>query len=395
MLAAHPAVMVLGPRACGKTTTAARTAASEVRLSSERVATAVRADPGSALEGLATPVLIDEWQLVPDVLAAVKERVDGDARRGQFVLTGSARGDLDTPQWPGTGRLVRLSMFGLFERELERRIDGVRWLTRVLAGDDFASHRSTDKVRDYLERALRSGFPEPALRLTGPHRQRWLASYVEQIVTRDAALVEQRRDPVRLRRYLEALALNSAGVVDDTTLWQAARINRTTAIAYDALLQSLFVTSVLPAWTPNRLKRLVLSPKRYLIDAGLFAGVLGLTVDEVALDGDLLGRVLDTFVVSQLRAELALDVPTRRLSHLRLPQGRHEIDVVIELGPRKVVAIEIKATASPRLEDAKHLMWLREELGAGVVATVLFHTGPRALRFEDGTLALPISVLWS
>lgn len=395
MVATHQAVIVVGPRSTGKTTTAARTTASAIRLALRPVAEAVRADPATVLDGLVPPVLIDEWQVVPEILGAVKERVDRSAARGQFVLTGSARGELESEMWPGTGRLVRLAMFGLLEREIEGRSASESWLDRVVAGDRFHGFWTEENLRSYVRRALRSGFPEPALRLDSRGRAQWLESYVEQLVTRDAVAVETGRDPRRLRRYLEAVALNSAGVVDDTTLWEAARINKATARAYDALLHNLFVLQSVPAWTPNRIKRLVLAPKRYLVDPGLFAGVLGVSEDDVALDGDLLGRVLDTFVASQLRAELALAVPGRRLSHLRLPQGRHEVDLIIELGPRRVVAIEVKATASPGPDDAKHLRWLKREFGEVVVAAVVLHTGPSPIALDDGILALPIATMWA
>jgi uncharacterized protein len=396
MVAAHQAILIVGPRSTGKTTTGLRQAASSLRLANGRAATALRADPGTVLEGMAEPILIDEWQIVPECLNAVKEQVDRESRRGQFVLTGSVRGDLDSPMWPGTGRLVRLQMFGMTEREIEDRTGGPSWLDRVLAGDDFYAMWSDENIRSYVERALRSGFPEPALRLDAVHRHQWLASYVDQLVTRDAAEVDNGRDPHRLRRYLEALALNSAGIVDDTTLWEAARINKGTARAYDTLLQNLLVVDNVPAWTANRLKRLVLAPKRYLVDSGLFAGALGLTVNDVITDGDLLGRVLDTFVTAQLRAELSLSTPQRRLSHLRLPQGRHEIDLIIEVGGGKIVAIEIKATASPSPDDIRHLRWLQSEMGRDVVvASILFHTGPTAISCGDGILGLPISTLWA
>jgi predicted AAA+ superfamily ATPase len=183
-------------------------------------------------------------------------------------------------------------------------------------------------------------------------------------------------------------------VVDDTTLWTSAGIAKDTARAYDTLLRRLFVVDHLPAWTSNRLKRLALAPKRYLVDTGLFAGVLGVTPRDVLTDGGLLGRVLETFVVAQCRAECALMSPVPRLHHLRSREGR-EIDLVIEVGPRRLVAIEVKATATPQPADARHLRWFRRELGDQHVTTVLLHTGSETLRFDDGTVAAPISALWS
>jgi uncharacterized protein len=332
--------------------------------------------------------------VVPETLAALKVMVDDDPRRGRFIVTGSVRGDIDSPTWPGTGRLVRMAIHGLTEREIDGRIDSSSWLGAVLKGD-VRSTTSPFTIEDYVKRALRSGFPEAALQLDGPARQQWLGSYVDQLVTRDAQDLEGGRDPARLRRYLQALALNSAGTVDDVTLYSSAQVNKATAGAYDRLLQNLLVVDKIPAWTSNRLKRLTLAPKRYLVDPGLFAGVLGVDANEVLRDGDLLGRVLDTFVTAQIRAELALMTPMPRLHHLRTAEGRHEVDMIIEVGARQLVAIEIKASASPTAHDARHLRWLREELPSQVTAAVLLHSGPRTFVMDGGVIACPISALWN
>jgi hypothetical protein len=112
-------------------------------------------------------------------------------------------------------------------------------------------------------------------------------------------------------------------------------------------------------------------------------------------DGDLLGRMLDTFVAAQLRPELAISATRPRLHHLRTVQGAREIDLIVELGESRVVAVEVKANASPTgQDDAKHLRWLRDELGARLVAGVVFHTGPRVYQLGDRIVAAPISVLW-
>lgn len=394
MVADHAAVLVVGPRATGKTTTARRLAASSVELADNRQRQAFAADIEAGLTVRTTPVLIDEWQEVPATLGHIKRMVDADNSAGRFLLTGSVRGDVDGEQWPGTGRLVRLDMFGLTEREVERRVGSASWLTGVLAGD-VAPVTSDVRIVEYVERALRSGFPEPALALDGEARARWLTSYVDQLVTRDAEGVDGGRDPLRLRRYLTACALNSAGIVDNTTLYQAAGVAKRTASAYHRLLQNLLVLDEVPAWTTNRLKRLSLSPKRYLVDPGIFVGALGVDVLDVLSDGDLLGRVIETFVVAQVRAELALLARRPRLHHFRSAEGRREIDLVIEIGARKLVAIEVKATSTPDAGDAKHLRWFCREFGDDVVAAILLHTGPVSFEMDEGVIACPISSLWS
>jgi predicted AAA+ superfamily ATPase len=392
----HPAILLVGPRGAGKTTTARRYAASIVRLDRPAEAAAFEADADAALSRLDEPILLDEWQAVPGVLAAVKRAVDADRRPGRFLLTGSVRTDLDAATWPGTGRLVRLTMHSLTERELAGAAPGPNPIDVIAAGDwpSLTGGRSVPALPDYVELALRGGFPEAALELEGRARQRWLASYLDQLLTRDAVGLSG-RDPARLSRYFEVLALNSARIVSDLTIYEAASVDRKTATAYERLLSNLFVLDAVPAWFTNRLARLVKTPKRYLVDASLLGAALRTDTDGVLRDGDLLGRVLDTFVAAQLRPELAASAGRPRLFHLREKNGRHEIDLLAEFGGDRVVAIEVKATAAPTRGDASRLEWLRDRLGDRFLAGVVFHTGPAAFALADRVAALPIAALWS
>ena len=394
LLTELPALFITGPRATGKTTTAARLARSVVRLDREAEAIAFRADPDAALRGLPEPLLLDEWQVVPGVLGAVKRAVDARPDPGRFIVAGSVRGDLDGEVWPGTGRLTRIPLFGMTVREQLGLESFVPFFDRVQRGD-VEPARETPDLRGYVELLLRSGFPEPALRQGVAARRRWLESYVDHLLTRDAEQVEGGRDPVRLRRYLEAFALNTAGIVEDRTLFEAAGINRKTALAYERLLVNLLVVDAVPAWTSNRLKRLVLSPKRYVVDSGLAAGVLGVDVDLVMRNGDLLGRLLDTFVAAQLRAELAVTRSRPRLHHVRQQQGRFEVDLLAELAGGRLVGLEIKADAAPTADSARHLAVLRDRYPDTFVAGIVLHTGPHAYRLGDRLLAVPISTLWA
>ncbi len=390
-----PAIIVTGPHATGKTTSAARRAATIVRLDAEAEAVAFRADPDAAMRGLAEPVLLDEWQLVPGVLGAVKRAVDANPHPGRVLVTGSVRGDLDGDLWPGTGRLTRVPLFGMTVREQAGMGLGTPFLDRVAAGADLVPAAETPDLRGYVELALRSGFPEPALRLGDVARRHWLESYVDHLLTRDAEQIDGGRDPARLRRYLEAYALNTAGIVDERTLFDAAGINRRTAQAYERLLTNLLVVEALPAWTSNRLKRLVLMPKRHLVEPALAGAVLGLDANLVLRDGDLMGRLLDSFVVAQLRAELAVSAGRPRLYHVRQQQGRFEVDLLAELAGGRLVAMEVKADAAPSPDAARHLATLRDRFETDFVAGLVLHTGPRSYRLGDRLMAVPISTLWS
>lgn len=392
------ALLVVGPRAIGKTTTAARHAKTVLRLDRPTDAAPVRADPDAALRGLEEPILLDEWQAVPEVLGAVKRAVDTDPRPGRFILTGSVRADLQADGWPGTGRLVRVGMTGLTVRELRQAdLSEPPFLTRVLDGGVDALRVPSERLdlRDYLELATTSGFPEPALRLSESGRQRWLDSYLQQLLTRDVAQLSDVRAPERLGRYFQSYVLNTAGVVANKTLYEAAGINSRTADAYEQLLRDLLVVDVVPAWSSNLLKRLMKTPKRYVVDPGLVAGSLRTTANGLLRSGDLFGRVLDTFVAAQLRAELPLSPFPPKLFHLRDEGGAHEIDLLIELDLGRMIGIEVKASAAPGRDAARHLRWLRDQLGDRFAAGIVFHTGGRVVALDDRIIAAPISSLWS
>lgn len=392
-LAELPALLIVGPRACGKTTTARRYAKTVVRLDSDEAA-AFRANPDAALREREEPVLLDEWQMAPGVLGAVKRAVDTDRRAGRFILTGSFRADSDDRFWPGTGRVVVLRMHPLTLAEQHHRASHVL-LDRIAAGEmPRPGDTPTTDLRGYLELAVRGGFPEPALELTPRAGRAWLESYADQIALRDARVHGDAPDAARLQRYLQAYAEGSAGTPLHKTLYDAAGISRKTAVAYDGLLADLVVTGDLPAWSTNRLKRLGRTPKRCVIDSGLLAGILRVGVDDVLASGDLFGRFIETFAVAQLRAQAVVSTTRYRLSHLRNSDGRREVDVIAELGGGRIIGMEIKSAAAVSRNDARHLEWLRDATEDRFVAGIVFHTGPDAFELADRVVALPLSYLW-
>lgn len=389
-----PALMIVGPKATGKTTTAMKHAASVVRMDRPEEAAIFHADPDAALRGLTEPILLDEWQEVPEVLGAVKRAVDSNSRPGRFLLTGSVRDDLRSTAWAGTGRVVRLTMYGMTIAEQFDKADSVPLVDRLVGGEALEVPPDTPDIRGYVELGMRSGFPRAALWLSGKPRVQWIEGYLDQLLTRDALGLRGLRDPERLRRYFEAFSLNSAGMVDDRTLYGAADIDRKTALAYEQLLINLLIVERLPPWTSNRVKRLIRSPKRHVIDPALIAGALRLDGDGISRDGNLFGRFLDSFVTAQLRADAVRARSRPRLYHLRQREGRHEIDILMEVGGSKLVAIEVKAGSAVTGDDAKHLRWLRDEIGDRFLAGVILHTGARVQAIDDRILAAPISTLW-
>jgi len=394
LMAGLPAVFVTGPRAVGKTTTAARRASSTVRLDDPRLAEVWSTSPDSLLARLSRPVLLDEWQYVPQVIGAVKRAVDEDPSPGQFIITGSAEADLAPAVWPGVGRLVRVPMWGLTRAELTGTT--ATFLDQLAAGGpwDVSVDSALPTLPEYVSMAVQGQYPA-AMGLPDSVRIRWADSYLNDLVARDVTPVAGARDPVLLTAFLRACAELSATVTPVGTYLEISGTNRATAGTYERALTGLGVIDAVPAWHDHRLKRLTRMPKRLIVDTSLMTALLRVDFQTLLADARLLGRLLETFVIAQLRPEVGVSRAAAGLYHLRTEQGRHEVDLVVDLGRQRIAAIEVKATSAPRAGDAQHLTWLREEIGDRFVAGVLLHSGPSTFRISDRVWALPVATLWT
>ena len=380
--AAFPIVVLDGPRAVGKTTTAKRVAASVVELPRDRERLLIDAE--SFLQDLPRPVLIDEWQLAgTELLWVLKRMVDSDPSPGRFVLAGSVEPATYGPTYSLTGRAGRLLMRPMTAVELDGGGNVRTFLERVVAGERPAASAGRSGGLN-LEQLGRSGFPA-ARSLSDPSL--FLDGY--------AALVAQRagdegRDSSRLLTTLRVLATLEAQAVPDQRIWEAADINKSTWKTYDDLLARTHVTAPSGAFHSNRLKRLTSYPKRYLADTALSLALAGVDAGSLGGDPALAGRYLESYVMQQLRPQV--DAIGGVLTHMRTGAGEHEVDAVVEVG-RDVYAIEVKLGVRPVVADAGHLVWLRDRLGDRFVAGFVAHAGADSYELGDRIWALPITDL--
>lgn len=395
LLAELPAVMLTGPRACGKTTTALRRASSVMRLDRPEQALALQSAPDAVLATYPTPVLIDEWQAEPGSMGAVKRAVDSGSGAGRYLLTGSVRSRLDPAGWPGTGRVVPLAMYGLSVGELERHENAPHAIERLFGDDDLEPGRLdlAPSLVDYVDHAVRGGFPD-AVGLSEFARSNWYEGYLDQLIRHDVPEAADVRSPSGLALLLRAVALNTAGQPELSTLANSAGLNHRTVKTYLDLLADLGIIDRTPAWTSNRLSRLAKLPKYYIVDPGMAVQLVGDDRTGVLRDGDRLGRLIDTFVAAQLRPLLTLATPSVTAYHLRDANQRREIDLVLESASGQVVAIEIKAAESASVRDARHLAWLRDQLGSRFHRGIVLHTGALTYPLDDRIWAMPIAALW-
>lgn len=390
-----PAFMIMGPRACGKTTTGLQRANSVIALDEPSTAEIFREELDRYLEGVKPPVLIDEWQLVPESLGAVKRAVDREKGAGRFLITGSVRARHMHGTWPGTGRFTPIRMFGLTQAERTAHLDAALFIDRLFDGElPSGSLANAPTTFDYLGLAAQGGFPD-SVNLPDPLRARWHEGYIEELITRDVAELAGIKQPQQMLDVLKAAALNTAGLPQISTLMEASSTSRYVMEKYLALLEELFIVERLPAWRKNKLTRMVKTPKLHVADTGLAMWLAGASAESLYHDADLRGRLLDSFVLAQLRPLAELNDRTVTTSHFRDTNGHREIDLLLESRDGSVVGIEVKASRRVSRKDAAHLEWFRDQLGATFKTGVVFHSGDYAGQIADRIWLLPIASIWS
>lgn len=354
------------------------------------------------------PVLLDEWQRVPEVWDAVRRSVDADPRPGRFLLTGSA-----APESPethsGAGRIVRVRLRPM--PLAERGLDTPTVRLRDLLNDKPVPLEGETSVGldEYTGEIVGSGFP--AIRpLPERARRAQLDSYVARVIDRDFQEVGQSvRRPAKLRRWLTAYAAASSTTAtletirDAATPGEADKPARTTVLQYREVLERLWLLDAVPAWVPSRnyFSRLARPEKHQLADPALAARLLGVSADAliegaegaatVPRDGTLLGHLFESLVTLSVR--VYAQAAEAEVRHLRTKGGRHEVDLIVERPDGRVLALEVKLAATVSDDDVKHLLWLRDRMGRDLLEAVVLTTGGAAYRRPDGIGVVPAALL--
>lgn len=389
--------VVLGARQVGKSTLVqqiadARGGMAMRTFDDQATREIARDDPTGFIAGLSTPAVVDEVQRVPDVLLAIKQRVDADQTPGQFLLTGSAN-ILTAPRIADalTGRAEYIRLHPFTQGELRGRhetfIDG-------LFNESFPQLSNCPIGRPpYASVIATGGYPEATARTSG-RRMRFFESYLESSMERDLRGIASLSDGANARRLLNAIAAVSASELNFQSLSRDLGLANNTLRAYAELLETLFLIKRIPPWSNNLFSRAIKSPKAYVADSGLLAHLIGADERRVASDLAIGGSLFETFAVIEiLRQSSALDDPVR-LYHYR-DRDQREVDLIIERFDGSVVAVEIKAAASVHARDFSGIKYLRDKLGSRFVAGALLYTGSDTLPVSDRIAAVPLRGLWS
>lgn len=299
-------VVIQGARQVGKSTLAGT-------LARERSGLVVTLDDATSRESAEVDPLgfvrqngdqllaIDEIQRSPVLITALKAAVDSDPRPGRYLVTGSAN-LLRMPAMQDSlaGRAENLDYYGFSQGELDGHQE--QFIDRALDGDLFAGHESDLSRGDYLERACAGGYPEALARTTPRRRALWYDNYLRRVVERDAGDLSGLQRLADLPKFLRLLAARNSGEMVIADLASNSGIPARTLPPYLDLLETLLLTSSLPAWATNHTQRVIRRPKVSLIDTGLAARLLGLSAGELGLDGPsrAAGGLLEGFVAGEL-----------------------------------------------------------------------------------------------
>jgi predicted AAA+ superfamily ATPase len=387
-----PAVLVNGPRQCGKTTLVRQYegAMSYFSLDDPALLAAVKADPLGFVKRL-DRAIIDEVQRAPQLLMALKLVIDQDRRPGRFLLTGSAN-LMALPQIADSlaGRVDILTLLPLSHSELTRRPS--EFLSRARTQDWPLNASSQPEQTDLTQQVLAGGYPEMRQRATAARRQAWARAYLNTLIERDIQDIAHIDQLSQVPQLLSIAAELSGQLVNLSQIGGQIGLNTKTVDKYIGILEKLFLVRRLPAWSRNELSRLIKTPKLHFLDAGLQSTLTRLTPELVLTQRTRFGATLETWVHGELRKLLSLIPEPWFLSHYR-DKDQNEVDFVLESPLREVLGIEVKAAASVHMSDFKGLRKLQEAAGSQFVTGIVLYDGDKALSFGDGLWAVPLDRL--
>ncbi len=393
-LADTPALLVHGPRQCGKTTLS--------RMLGKRYAyytfddrdllAAVKHDPVGFVERLPARVILDEVQHVPELFAELKQAIDRQRQPGRFVLTGSSN-ILLLPRLSDSlaGRMEILHLYPLAQSEIAGQPP--RFLEQAFGGA-LAAYHSERLGKNIVTRVLNGGFPEPLKRASAARRRAWYDNYMETLIQRDIRELSNIHHGDIISKLLRLLANHSGQLLNLSELAKAFQLSRQTVDAYVALLRQVFLVDFLQPWFSNRNRRLVKTPKIHVMDTGLACALGQFNQAQLEKHSAVFGHVLESFVYSELRKQASWQSESIVFHYYR-DKDQYEIDMVLENSAGQFVGVEVKAAASIFDADFRGLRRFQRQVGRRFSAGVVLYDGTQVLSFGDRLFAAPLSVLWA
>lgn len=351
--------------------------------------------PEAFLTSFDLPLIIDEVQLVPELFRALKvvadeaRFADKENANGQYLLTGSAN-ILALPKLsdPLVGRMAIMTLYPFTAAEATNNNPG--GLERLLKLDFKDINERGLSIVDAIKRAT---FPEISM-LDNEKCKTWFDGYITTILQRDVRQIAELDKMSVLPNLLRVLATRTGGLLNDSDISREVGLNSVTGKQYRNTLKLMFLTFDVKPWFRNIGKRLVKSPKGYLLDTCMIAHLLDYNLEDIAQNNpELFGHLLENFVATELLKQLSNSELKAELYHFRTSDGK-EVDFIIEKPDGSVFAIEVKKSASVNADDFKGIKAFQELTGKDFAGGVVLYAGKEVAPFGKNLWAVPFFALW-
>ena len=398
-------LILAGPRQCGKTTLAKQLTSPNTiyrTLDDVTLLAAAQNDPSGFVAHDKGLMIIDEIQRAPILLQAVKQSVDVNQKSGRFLLTGSA----NIQSLPGVteslaGRVRKIRLRPLAHGEI---LGNKSDFLKLAFSEKFkiSAEKKSKNKDDYIKMALKGGYPE-ALRAKEKDAQRWHKDYLDALIERDLQDILNIKRHDSMHKLLEILAAWSSKFMDISTIGSDLALARQTVESYINAIEALYLVERVRPWSKTDYDRVSKQDKLFMTDSGLMSSILHWKFDQVRLDGEKNGKLIETFIFTQLAAAIDSSEEDYQLYHYR-DREKREIDFIVENEDGNILGIEVKAGSAVNQDSFKHLKWFKENVvkkqkiqnknSEKKFIGIVFYSGESVVSFGDGMWALPIEVVF-
>ena len=288
-------------------------------------------------------------------------------------------------------KYAKIRLRPLAQGEIERTAS--RFIDSAFKQSFSHSHNHYDRDA-LLEIAFRGGFPEPML-LQDRGRKRWHTDYVNAILERDLKEITRIHRKNAMRELVHTLAAWSGKFMDLSAIGSGLSIRRPTIESYINALETLYLVERVYPWTKTDYARVGKQSRLFMVDSGLMASLLSWKMDQVRLDLDRSGKLIETFAFNEIMAQVDAGDNRYELFHYR-DREKREIDFLIEREDNALLGIEIKAGFAIKNKDFNHMRWFRKNLKKSrTFIGIILYTGEFPASFGDNLWAVPFGLLWS
>lgn len=386
-------VILSGARQCGKTTTSKTIVDKDCifrTLDDTTLLQAAQSDPQTFIKHSKKTMVIDEVQRVPELITAIKKRVDEDTRYGQYLLTGSVNlQTLPTVKESLAGRVKKIRLRPLTQGEIVK--NKPNFLNR-LSHRDFVDNYDYDK-ESLLELMFKGGYPEPLFMNSSKERISWYKDYLDTIIEYDLKDIANIKRQDSLKDLMAITASFSSKFIDKSKITSSMGVANQTLDSYLGVLENTYLVDKLMPYLKTDYERVNKQSKYFVSDTGLMCSVLNWKIDDLILDADKTGKLFETYIYNQLIAQVDLENLDYSLYHYR-DREKREIDFIIQ-DSNNIYGIEVKSGTLISRDHFKHLKWFKNNLAKDKhFVGIVLYSGENVVPFGENLYAVPINNLW-